>query len=48
MDALQARITGICIPEEDYFANVARKRAFHAGVFVGPALFNLYLGLKEL
>jgi imidazolonepropionase-like amidohydrolase len=39
MDALRAGVTGIRIPGEDYFADVAWKRAFDAGVFVGPRLF---------
>jgi len=39
MDALRAGITGIRIPGEDYYADVAWKHAFDAGVFVGPRLF---------
>jgi len=39
MDALRAGITGIRILGEDHYADVAWKRAFDAGVFVGPRLF---------
>lgn len=39
MDALRAGITGIRILGEDYYADVAWKRAFDAGVFIGPRLF---------
>jgi len=39
MDALRAGITGLRILGEDHFADIAWKRAFDAGVFVGPRLF---------
>jgi imidazolonepropionase-like amidohydrolase len=39
MDALRAGITGIRILGEDHYVDVAWKRAFDAGVFVGPRLF---------
>ena len=39
MDALRAGITGIRIVGECDFIDVAWKRAFDAGVFVGPRLF---------
>jgi len=39
MDALRAGITGIRVLGEDHYADVAWKRAFDAGVFVGPRLF---------
>jgi imidazolonepropionase-like amidohydrolase len=39
MDALRAGITGIRVLGEDYYADVAWKRAFDAGVFIGPRLF---------
>jgi len=39
MDALRAGITGIRILGEDHYADVAWKRAFDTGVFLGPRLF---------
>jgi imidazolonepropionase-like amidohydrolase len=39
MDALRAGITGIRVLGEDYYADVAWRRAFDAGVFIGPRLF---------
>ena len=39
IDALRAGFTGIRILGEDHYADVAWKRAFDAGVFVGPRLF---------
>jgi imidazolonepropionase-like amidohydrolase len=39
MDALRAGITGIRIVGEDHYADFAWKRAFDAGVFVGPRIF---------
>ena len=39
IDALQAGFTGIRIVGEDHYADIAWKRAFDAGVFVGPRIF---------
>lgn len=39
MDALRAGITGVRVLGEDYYADVAWRRAFDAGVFIGPRLF---------
>jgi imidazolonepropionase-like amidohydrolase len=39
MDAVRAGITGIRIVGEDHYADFAWKRAFDAGVFVGPRIF---------
>ncbi|NIO00146.1 MAG: amidohydrolase family protein, partial [Anaerolineae bacterium] len=39
VDALRAGFTGIRIVGEDHYADLAWKRAFDAGVFVGPRLF---------
>lgn len=39
MDGLRAGITGIRIVGEDHYADFAWKRAFDAGVFVGPRIF---------
>ncbi|NIN65688.1 MAG: amidohydrolase family protein [Anaerolineae bacterium] len=39
MDALRAGIMGIRIVGEDHYADFAWKRAFDAGVFVGPRIF---------
>ncbi|MFC2029316.1 amidohydrolase family protein [Chloroflexota bacterium] len=39
MDALRAGFTGIRILGEDHYADLAWKRAFDAGVFVGPRIF---------
>jgi imidazolonepropionase-like amidohydrolase len=39
LDALRAGITGIRIVGEDHYADFAWKRAFDAGVFVGPRIF---------
>jgi imidazolonepropionase-like amidohydrolase len=39
MDALRAGVTGNRVVGEDAFVDVAWKRAFDAGVFVGPRLF---------
>jgi len=39
MDALRAGVTGIRVVGERDFIDVAWKRAFDAGVFVGPRLF---------
>jgi imidazolonepropionase-like amidohydrolase len=39
IDALRAGFTGIRILGEDHYADVAWKRAFDAGVLVGPRLF---------
>ena len=39
MDGLRAGITGIRIVGEDHYADFAWKRAFDAGVFVGPRVF---------
>lgn len=38
-DAIRAGVTGIRVLGEDHFADVAWKRAFDSGVFVGPRLF---------
>jgi imidazolonepropionase-like amidohydrolase len=39
MDALRAGVTGIRVVAEDAFVDLAWRRAFDAGVFVGPRLF---------
>jgi len=39
MDAIRAGITGIRVLGEDHYADVAWKRAFDAGIFMGPRLF---------
>jgi imidazolonepropionase-like amidohydrolase len=39
MDGLRAGITGLRIVGEDHYADFAWKRAFDAGVFVGPRIF---------
>ncbi len=39
IDAIRAGVTGIRVLGEDHFADVAWKRAFDSGVFVGPRLF---------
>lgn len=39
MDGLRAGITGIRIVGEDHYADLAWKRAFDSGVFVGPRIF---------
>jgi imidazolonepropionase-like amidohydrolase len=39
IDGLRAGITGIRIVGEDHYADFAWKRAFDAGVFVGPRIF---------
>lgn len=39
MDALRVGITGMRVAAEDHYADVAWKRAFETGIFVGPRLF---------
>jgi imidazolonepropionase-like amidohydrolase len=46
MDALRAGITGIRVVGESSFVDVAWKRAFEAGVMVGPRLFVCTRGIS--
>ena len=46
MDALHAGITGIRVVGESSFVDVAWKRAFEAGVMVGPRLFVCTRGIS--
>ena len=46
MDALRVGVTGIRVVADGHFADIAWKRAFDTGVFVGPRLFVCGKGIN--